>query len=124
MQEQNEASSVYVVHIVGTGGPPSPVTPEDVPLDEAVPDDDPVEVPDPPEEPPEEPPLDDVEPDDPVEPPEEDPDEPPDELLGAPVVVAPAHAAMPLTSAAANAAWRTFSPLARRPIACLPLIGV
>jgi hypothetical protein len=125
MHAQKEASSVYAMHD-GTGGPPSPVTPEeDTPPEDAVPDEPPEEAPD---EPPEELPLDDAAPEEPEETPEELPEEPPgeapedpppDELLDDPEPFDPAHAAMLQATAAATTAWRTPGPLARRPIADL-----
>jgi hypothetical protein len=124
MHAQKDASSVYEVHD-GTGGPPSPRTPDELPPLLPVPDDPPDEPPeDVPEAAPDEPPLDvpleDVPPDD------APPDEPlPDEPLGDSGWVTPAHAHTQVQdSAAATAPRRTPRLFARRLISPLPLIAV
>jgi hypothetical protein len=123
MHAQNDASSVYVVQD-GTGGPPSPITPDELTPEEVAPEELPPGTPeDEPPVAPDEPPLEDCPPDDPPEEPEPPLDEPP----GAPDWTAPEQAAMHPPSATKRAILRALAPFAlfdRRPMCPLPLIGV
>jgi hypothetical protein len=128
MQAQNEASSVYEVQD-GTGGPPSPWTPDELPLVLAPLDEPPEDVPDDtPDDAPEDAPVDDAPldevlpdelPDDVLEvlPDVPPPDEPPDESC-----VAPPHAyTHQQNSAVVTALRRTPRPLALVPMTRAPL---
>jgi hypothetical protein len=121
MHVQKDASSVYDMHD-GTGGPPSPRTPDELPLPDEPLDEPPEDVP---EEPPDDPPLDvppdDVPPDD-VPPDDVPPDEPlPDEPLDDSGCTAPAHAQTHVqNSTAATAPRHTPGLFARRLMARTP----